>query len=122
MLLHYERNLICNIYNYNIFWGYFRYALHPTLPTGLCVALVHNTSRSLVANLGAANVYTLDDLKKTNLQLDTVKIIYIEGYFITHSLDVAQELVKKAQEKNIIIAFNLSGLYIFQVHINNIYI
>jgi len=92
--------------------------VHPTLPTGLCIALVHDTSRSLVANLGAANVYTLDDLKRTNLQLDTVKIIYIEGYFITHSLDVAQELVKQAQEKNIIIAFNLSGLYIFQVHIN----
>ncbi|XP_012219629.1 uncharacterized protein [Linepithema humile] len=93
-----------------------KYAVHPTLPTGLCVALVHDTSRSLVANLGAANVYTLDDLKKTNLQLDTVKIIYIEGYFITHSLDVAQELVKQAREKNIIIAFNLSGLYIFQDH------
>jgi adenosine kinase len=69
----------------------------------------------LVANLGAANIYTLDDLKKANLQLDNVKVIYIEGYFITHSLEVAKELVKRAREKNIIIAFNLSGLYIFQV-------
>ncbi|EZA60860.1 hypothetical protein DMN91_008028 [Ooceraea biroi] len=93
-----------------------RYAIHPTLPTGLCVSLVHDTSRSLVANLGAANVYTLDDLKKANLRLDNVKVIYIEGYFITHSLDVAKELVKRAQETNIIIAFNLSGLYIFQNH------
>lgn len=76
---------------------------------------MYDSSRSLVANLGAANVYTLDDLKKANLQLDSMKIIYIEGYFITHSLDVAKELVKQAQEKNIIIAFNLSGLYIFQV-------
>ncbi|XP_029174849.1 adenosine kinase-like [Nylanderia fulva] len=93
-----------------------RYAVHPTLSTGLCVSLVYESSRSLVANLGAANVYTLDDLKKANLQLDSMKIIYIEGFFITHSLDVAKELVKQAQEKNIIIAFNLSGLYIFQDH------
>ncbi|XP_020300821.1 adenosine kinase-like [Pseudomyrmex gracilis] len=93
-----------------------RYAIHPALPTGLCVSLVHDTSRSLVANIGAASVYTLDDLKKANLRLDSIKIIYIEGYFITHGLDVAKELVKQAQEKNIIIAFNLSGLYIFQEH------
>lgn len=76
---------------------------------------MYESSRSLVANLGAANVYTLDDLKKASLQLDSMKIIYIEGFFVTHSLDVAKELVKQAQEKNIIIAFNLSGLYIFQV-------
>ncbi|KAL6425938.1 hypothetical protein ACFW04_008919 [Cataglyphis niger] len=93
-----------------------RYAVHSTLPTGLCVSLVYESSRSLVANLGAANIYTLNDLKKANLQLDSLKIIYIEGYFITHSLDVAKELVKRAQEKNIIIAFNLSGVYIFQDH------
>lgn len=94
---------------------FFRYAVHSTLPTGLCVSLVYESSRSLVANLGAANIYTLNDLKKANFQLDSLKIIYIEGYFITHSLDVAKELVKQAQEKNIIIAFNLSGVYIFQV-------
>ncbi|EGI63114.1 PREDICTED: adenosine kinase [Acromyrmex echinatior] len=93
-----------------------RYTIHPTLPTGLCVSLVYDTSRSLVANIGAASVYTLDDLKKANLQLDSIKIIYIEGYFVTHSLDVAKELVKRAQEKNIIVAFNLNSFYIFQDH------
>ncbi|XP_018339253.1 PREDICTED: adenosine kinase-like isoform X2 [Trachymyrmex septentrionalis] len=93
-----------------------RYAVHPTLPTGLCVSLIYDKSRSLVANIGAASVYTLDDLKKANLQLDSIKIIYIEGYFVTHSLDVAKELVKRAQEKNIIVAFNLNSLYIFQDH------
>ncbi|XP_014487119.1 PREDICTED: adenosine kinase-like isoform X1 [Dinoponera quadriceps] len=93
-----------------------RYAMHTSLPTGLCISLVNGTSRSLVANLGAANIYTLEDFKKVNLRFDNVKIIYIEGFFITHSLEVAKELVKRAQEKNIIIAFNLSGLYIFKDH------
>ncbi|XP_076179152.1 uncharacterized protein LOC143152669 isoform X3 [Ptiloglossa arizonensis] len=93
-----------------------RYAVHSTLPTGHCIALINESSRSLVANIGAAGVYTLDDLKKTNLSLDTVKIIYIEGFFITHSFPVAKELVRLAEEKDIIIAFNLNGLYIFKEH------
>ncbi|XP_076249509.1 adenosine kinase [Calliopsis andreniformis] len=93
-----------------------RYAVHPTLPTGECIALVNESSRCLVANIGAAAVYTLDDLKKSNLSLDTIKIIYIEGFFITHSFPVAKELVKQAEERNIIIVFNLNGLYIFKDH------
>lgn len=93
-----------------------RYTVHPTLSTGLCISLVNGASRSLVANLGAANIYTLDDLKRINLRLDSVKIVYIEGFFVTHSFEVAKELVKRALEKNIIIAFNLSGIYIFKVY------
>lgn len=93
-----------------------RYTVHPTLSTGLCISLVNGASRSLVANLGAANIYTLDDLKRINLRLDSVKIVYIEGFFVTHSFEVAKELVKRALEKNIIIAFNLSGIYIFKDH------
>ncbi|XP_053976661.1 adenosine kinase-like [Hylaeus volcanicus] len=93
-----------------------RYAVHPNLPTGHCIALINESSRSLVANIGAAGVYTLDDFKKTNLSLDTIKIIYIEGFFITHSFPVAKELVRLAEEKKIIIAFNLNGLYIFNDH------
>ncbi|XP_076664197.1 adenosine kinase isoform X2 [Andrena cerasifolii] len=47
-----------------------RYALHPSLPTGQCIALINGSSRSLIANIGAAGVYTLDDLEKSNLPLD----------------------------------------------------
>ncbi|XP_076646912.1 uncharacterized protein LOC143355723 [Halictus rubicundus] len=93
-----------------------RYALHSYLPTGHCIALIHESSRSLVANIGAAGVYTLDDFKKSNLQFDTIKIIYIEGFFVTHSFPVVKELIKIAEEQNIILAFNLSGLYIFKEH------
>ncbi|CAL7945129.1 unnamed protein product [Xylocopa violacea] len=93
-----------------------RYAIHSTLPTGHCIALTNTSFRSLVANIGAAGVYTLDDLKKSSLSLDTIKIIYIEGFFITHSFLVAKELVKQAEEKDIIIAFNLNGTYIFSDH------
>lgn len=93
-----------------------RYAVHSSLPTGQCIALINESSRSLVANIGAAGVYTIDDFKRCNLSLDTIKIIYIEGFFITHSFSVAKELVTQAQQRNIIVAFNLSGIYIFNDH------
>ncbi|KAF7993608.1 hypothetical protein HCN44_010203 [Aphidius gifuensis] len=91
-----------------------RYAVHPNLPTGVCLSLSNGASRSLIANLGAAGVYTLADLKKSNLPIDDIKIIYIEGFFLTHSLDVAKEIVKLTQHKNAIVAFNLNGEYIFE--------
>lgn len=93
-----------------------RYAVHPTLSTGHCIALTNELTRSLVANIGAAGVYTLDDLKKSDLSLDTIKIIYIEGFFLTHSFPTVKALVKQAEERDIIIAFNLNGTYIFNDH------
>ncbi|XP_001599233.2 adenosine kinase-like isoform X2 [Nasonia vitripennis] len=93
-----------------------RYAIHPTLPTGVCVSIINDGYRSLAATLGAASIYTLEDLKTTVLPLDTVRVIYIEGFFVTHSLDVAKEVVKRAQGKNIVIALNLNGTYIFEDH------
>lgn len=79
------------------------------------MSLSNGASRSLIANLGAAGVYTLTDLKKSNLPIDDIKTIYIEGFFLTHSLDVAKEIVKLTQNKNTIVAFNLNGEYIFEV-------
>lgn len=79
------------------------------------MSLSNGSSRSLIANLGAAGVYTLTDLKKSNLPIDHIKIVYIEGFFLTHGLDVAKQIVKLTQQKNAIIAFNLNGEYIFKV-------
>ncbi|XP_012269949.2 adenosine kinase-like [Athalia rosae] len=93
-----------------------RYAVYPDLPTGVCISMITKPFRSLVAHLGAAGVYTLENLKHGNLPFSSLKIIYIEGFFITHSFDVALELVKVAAEKGITVAFNISGEYIFQEH------
>ncbi|XP_033216717.1 adenosine kinase-like [Belonocnema kinseyi] len=94
-----------------------QYALHPTLPTGISVNLVTDSWQTLTANLGAAGVYTLHNLHNSSLPLDTVKIIYIEGFFITHSLDVAREVVKRVKGRDVIIVFNLCGDYIFDNHL-----
>ncbi|XP_011501475.1 PREDICTED: adenosine kinase [Ceratosolen solmsi marchali] len=93
-----------------------RYVIHSTLPTGICVSIIKGAYRTLAANIGAASIFTLEDLKHLELPFNSVKVIYIEGFFITHSLDVAKEVVKKAQERNIVTAFNLSATYIFKDH------
>ncbi|XP_015609110.1 adenosine kinase isoform X2 [Cephus cinctus] len=93
-----------------------RYAVHPTLPTGVCVSLITGSSRSLAANIGAAGVYTLDDVIRCKFPRDAIKIVYIEGFFVTHSLDVAKQLVELTRDTKIISAFNLNGVYIFQDH------
>ncbi|CAK9809858.1 Adenosine kinase [Anthophora quadrimaculata] len=71
---------------------------------------------SLETSIGAGGVYTLEDLKRSQLLFHTIKIIYIERFFVTHSFPVAEEIVKRAEERDIIIAFNLSGTYIFNDH------
>lgn len=93
-----------------------RYVIHSNLNTGQCIILISEPYRSLVANVGAAAKYTLNDLKACNLSFDRIKIIYIEGFFIPHSFPVIKELVKQAEERDIIIAFNISGTYIFNVN------
>lgn len=90
-----------------------RYVIHSNLNTGQCIILISEPYRSLVANVGAAAKYTLNDLKACNLSFDRIKIIYIEGFFIPHSFPVIKELVKQAEERDIIIAFNINGTYIF---------
>ncbi|CAK9825108.1 Adenosine kinase [Anthophora retusa] len=71
---------------------------------------------SLETSIGAGGVYTLEDLKRSQLLFHTIKIIYIEWFFVTHSFPVAEQIVKRAEERDIIIAFNLSGTYIFNDH------
>ncbi|KAK0075131.1 hypothetical protein PV325_007320 [Microctonus aethiopoides] len=91
-----------------------QYAVHPELPTGIALSLSRDSSRSLIANLGAAGVFTLLDLEKCNLPLENLKIIYIEGFFLTHGLDVAKEIIKLTQDKSAIVAFNINGEYMVE--------
>lgn len=91
-----------------------RYAYHPQLPTGTCAALIYKEYRTLVAHLGAANVYAPTDLfKPENLDLlRRVKIIYVEGYFLTHSFEVIRQLSEFARERGTALACNVSGVYV----------
>ena len=86
------------------------------LPTGHCIALVRGAERTLCANLGAANSYKVSDLWSGNNQttLRHAKVIYVEGYFLSHSPETAMELAIFAQRNKKTFIFNLCGEYVCQ--------
>jgi len=83
-------------------------------PTGHCIALVEGAERTLVANLGAASHYSVEDLWSGGNRslLLGAKVIYVEGYFLAHSLEATLELAKFASEQGISFIFNLCGEYV----------
>lgn len=90
------------------------FARQADLPTGHCIALVEGVERTLVANLGAANRYSVSDLwaGDNRAVLQGCKVIYVEGFFLSHSPEAGMELARFAQEKKITFVFNLCGEYV----------
>jgi len=90
------------------------FAKQEDLPTGHCIALVEGAERTLAANLGAANKFSAEDLWQGNNRtlLEGSKVIYVEGYFLSHSPEATMELARFAQKHKITFVFNLCGEYV----------
>lgn len=92
-----------------------RFAEFEDHPTGHCLALANNQERTLIANIGAANYYTLKHLVEHEELLfhsKNVSIIYVEGFFMSHSPEVTIYLAENCRKFNITFAFNLCGGYV----------
>ncbi|KAF2367106.1 Carbohydrate kinase PfkB [Trinorchestia longiramus] len=98
-----------------------------TESTGRCVALVLGAERCLCADVGAANycppehVFHNPDAEAAELQprvteMLTAQLLYVEGYFITHSFDTALMVAKFAKAKKKTLVFNLCGSYVCENH------
>ncbi|XP_034236105.1 adenosine kinase-like isoform X2 [Thrips palmi] len=93
-----------------------RFKVQPSL-TGSAICLIHGHLRTLVAHLGAANVYCKDDLTNEDKRvIERVKLVYIENFFFTHSQDVIWDVVKLCKTHGVGIVVNLSGAYLFTDH------
>lgn len=59
-------------------------------PTGSCAVLIHDSERSLVANLSAAEKYTRAHFDSAPIQevVKGAKIVYSAGFFLTHASEV----------------------------------
>eukprot|EP00096_Caligus_rogercresseyi_P016880 TRINITY_DN997_c0_g2_i1.p1 TRINITY_DN997_c0_g2~~TRINITY_DN997_c0_g2_i1.p1 ORF type:complete len:355 (+),score=59.18 TRINITY_DN997_c0_g2_i1:1-1065(+) len=79
--------------------------------TGHCIVLANGQERTLVANVGAANVYTLKQLSHHESLLSGLSLYYLEGFFLSHSPEVSSYLGVLCQSKGKILAFNLCGSY-----------
>jgi len=88
-------------------------------PTGTCAVLVTDggAARSLVANLSAANTYTVDhakDAKQWALVLKA-RLFYIAGFFLTVSPETVQAIGEHAKETGKTLAMNLSAPFLLEV-------
>lgn len=83
-------------------------------PTGRAAALINGTSRSLVAQLGAASRYHRDHLLEAALQkrIDSARLIYITGFFLTTSPETIQHMATLAHEHGKALAMNLSAPFL----------
>ena len=95
--------------------SYYRYAPHDEQPTGTCAALINGTNRSLCALIGAANYFDVDHIIRdvdNYKYLQDAEVVYVEGFFITHSFPAALEVAKLSRSTNKVFTLNLSAPYV----------
>ncbi|KAK0535966.1 adenosine kinase [Tilletia horrida] len=92
------------------------YQVKPEVPTGSCAVVITGHDRSLCTNLGAAEKFDKSHLETPEIKeiLDNGKLFYMEGYFLTHGLETALIVAKKAKETGALFAINLSAPFIPQ--------
>ncbi|KAJ6780503.1 hypothetical protein PWT90_02979 [Aphanocladium album] len=92
------------------------YRVDPKEPTGRCGAIITGHNRSLCTDLGAANHYDVDHLKKPEIWAlaENADVFYIGGFHFTVCPPAIMELAKNAAENNKIFVLSLSAPFIPQ--------
>lgn len=92
------------------------YQKNPAVPTGSCAVLVHGGERSLVANLAAANTFTVDHIEKPEAKaiIEQARIFYVTGFFLTVSVETILRIAKHSVANNKTFALNLSAPFLIQ--------
>lgn len=89
------------------------YAVDKKTPTGTCAVLVHETERSLIANLSAANNYPVEHaLGEIRKIWESAKLYYSAGFFLTVSPPTIMEVGKHAAATGKTFCMNLSAPFI----------
>jgi len=92
------------------------YQKNKDLPTGTCAVLINKRERSLCANLGAANSFSLSHLE-TKEAADIInrgQIFYISGFFLTVSVESILHIARHAVANNKLFCMNLSAPFIIE--------
>ncbi|KFA45707.1 hypothetical protein S40293_09438 [Stachybotrys chartarum IBT 40293] len=92
------------------------YRVDAEYKTGRCGAVITGHNRSLVTDLGAANRYGLDHLKKPEIWklVENADFYYVGGFHFTVCPPAIQELAKEAAAKNKPFVLSLSAPFIPQ--------
>lgn len=78
------------------------YLVDETHPTGRCGVVITEKNRSLCTELGAANHYKLEHLKRPEIWnlVESAHIFFVGGYHLTVCPEAALALAKEAATKN----------------------
>ncbi|KAI0540808.1 Ribokinase-like protein [Xylaria digitata] len=92
------------------------YRVDPTTPTGRCGAIITGANRSLCTELGAANLYDIEHLKKPEIWslAENAEFYYVGGFHFTVCPPAIMALGEEAAAKNKVFIVNLSAPFIPQ--------
>jgi len=84
--------------------------------TGACAVVLTGHHRSLVTTLRAAESFDISHLSSPEVAplIDAAKFFYVGGFFLTHGVESALELAKKASLAGKVFALNLSAPFLCQ--------
>jgi adenosine kinase len=84
--------------------------------TGACAVVITGHFRSLCTTLRSAEKFDISHLKTPEVAklIESAKVIYLEGYFLTHGLASALELGKNTTAAGKVFALNFSAPFIAQ--------
>jgi len=84
--------------------------------TGACAVVLTGHHRSLVTTLRAAEKFSKEHLSSPQIAplIDNAKYFYVGGFFLTHGVESALEVAKKATTAGKVFATNLSAPFIPQ--------
>ncbi|XP_023178443.2 adenosine kinase [Drosophila hydei] len=99
-----------------------RYQIKEDLPTGTCAIIISDTDRSLVANLGAAALFSEDwlDIEENVCLLDQAQFFYATGFFLAVSPQSVVRVAKLSSDSNRFFVFNFSAVFVLQSHKNHV--
>jgi len=105
-----------------------RYVYDEKLSTGRCAAIVRGETRCLAADIGAAAGFQLEHLEQSDAfgLISAAAVVYVEGYFATHSLPAALEALQFAHRLtgDHMRLVSLSALYVclqFHEHFRSVF-
>ncbi|XP_017855570.1 PREDICTED: adenosine kinase [Drosophila arizonae] len=99
-----------------------RYQIKDDVPTGTCAVILSGTDRSVVANLGAAALFTTEwlDIEENVCLLDNAKYFYATGFFIAVCPESVLRIAKLSSQTNRYFVLNFSAVFVLQSHKNHL--
>ncbi|KAK4135414.1 Ribokinase-like protein [Trichocladium antarcticum] len=92
------------------------YRVDPKVPTGRCGVVITGHNRSMCTELGAANHYDLEHLKRPDIWalVENAEVFYVGGYHFTVCPAAVMELATEAASKNKPFVLSLAAPFIPQ--------